>query len=191
MCLDALRPVDQERVADAAPVGFPLPPPERRVARPCPAPGVVVERLRATDLVDARQALLQAGSPAPPTSCSSSTTHPSGGWSFYVKDNHLHYAHAHRDDRPVVRGGRQVHVASGSRGIVEDHQGPDQLHLPPRHAGPAGRRRSPGSQPPAQHHRRRGDPARRRRGRAAVFLGDVAGFGDVLGDEALIAARAR
>src|SRR5436305_222811 len=57
--LDALGPVDDERVRGAAPVGLPLPPPERRVAGPRPAPRIVVEGLGTTDLVDAREAVLE------------------------------------------------------------------------------------------------------------------------------------
>ena len=57
--LDAVRPGDDERVADAAAVGLPLPAPERRVAGPRPAPRVVVEVLRAADLVDDLEAVLE------------------------------------------------------------------------------------------------------------------------------------
>jgi hypothetical protein len=43
--LDAGGPVDDERIADAAAVGLALPAAERGVARPGPAPGIVVEIL--------------------------------------------------------------------------------------------------------------------------------------------------
>src|SRR5207247_5857588 len=59
LALDPLRPGDDERVAGAAAVGLPLPAAKRRVARPRPAPRVVVEMLRAADLVDQLQALLE------------------------------------------------------------------------------------------------------------------------------------
>ena len=59
LAADALRPGDDERVGGAAAVGLPLPPPERRVAGPRPAPRVVVEGRRAADLVDAREAVLE------------------------------------------------------------------------------------------------------------------------------------
>ena len=54
---DALWPADDERVRDSAAVGLALPAPERRVARPGPAPWVVVEVLRAADLVDRGEAV--------------------------------------------------------------------------------------------------------------------------------------
>ena len=57
--LDALRPVDDERVADAAAVGLALPAPEGRVAGVGPAPRVVVEVLRPAEVVDRRQVLLE------------------------------------------------------------------------------------------------------------------------------------
>ncbi len=57
--LDALGPVDDERVADAAAIGLALPAPERRVARPGPAPGVVVAHFRTTELVQSGQVLFQ------------------------------------------------------------------------------------------------------------------------------------
>ena len=57
--LDPGRPGDDERVRGAAAVGLALPAPERRVAGPRPAPRIVVEVLRAADLVDDRQALLE------------------------------------------------------------------------------------------------------------------------------------
>ena len=56
---DPPRPGDDERVAGAAPVGLPLPPAERRVPGPRPAPRVVVEVPGAADLIDQRQAFLQ------------------------------------------------------------------------------------------------------------------------------------
>ena len=56
---DPGRPRDDERVAGAAAVGLALPAPERRVARPGPAPRVVVEGGGAADLVDPREALLE------------------------------------------------------------------------------------------------------------------------------------
>ena len=49
---DPLRPVDDERIADAAAVGLALPAAERRVARKCPAPGVVIEDLGTAELVE-------------------------------------------------------------------------------------------------------------------------------------------
>ena len=55
----ALRPADDEGVADAAAVGLALPAPERGVAGERPAPRVVVEVVRAADLVDHLQALLE------------------------------------------------------------------------------------------------------------------------------------
>ena len=56
---DPPRPGDDERIAGATPVGLPLPPAERRVPGPRPAPRVVVEVPGAADLVDQRQAFLQ------------------------------------------------------------------------------------------------------------------------------------
>ena len=56
---DPPRPGDDERVAGAAPVGLPLPPAERRVPGPRPAPRVVVEVPGAADLVDQLKAFLQ------------------------------------------------------------------------------------------------------------------------------------
>ena len=53
------RPGHDERVAGAAPVGFPLPPSERRVPGPGPAPRVVVEVLGPADLIDQLEALLE------------------------------------------------------------------------------------------------------------------------------------
>ena len=58
-CLDAVRPGNQERVAGAAAVGLPLPPPERRVPGPGPAPRVVVEGRRPADLVNGPDAVFQ------------------------------------------------------------------------------------------------------------------------------------
>src|SRR5262245_21584062 len=55
--LEALRPDDHERIRDAAAVGFALPAPERRVPGMRPAPGVVIEVLRATEVVDRRDVL--------------------------------------------------------------------------------------------------------------------------------------
>ena len=55
---DPLRPGHDERIGRAAAVGLALPAAERRVARPGPAPGVVVEGAGAADLVDPREALL-------------------------------------------------------------------------------------------------------------------------------------
>src|SRR3990172_1517360 len=57
--LDASRPVDDERVADAAAVCLALPAAKRRVARERPAPGVVVEGRRPAELVYLPQVLLQ------------------------------------------------------------------------------------------------------------------------------------
>src|SRR5438477_159914 len=51
LCLDALGPVDDERVADATAIGLALPTAERCIACPGPAPGVVIEGLRPTQLV--------------------------------------------------------------------------------------------------------------------------------------------
>ena len=56
---DPARPGDDERIAGAATVGLPLPPAERRVPGPGPAPRVVVEVLGAADLVDQLEAFLQ------------------------------------------------------------------------------------------------------------------------------------
>ena len=55
--LDALRPVNDEGVADAAAIGFALPALERRVAGVRPSPGVVIEGFRPAELVDRRQIL--------------------------------------------------------------------------------------------------------------------------------------
>ena len=55
--LDPLGPADDERVADAAPVGLALPAAERRVAGIRPAPREVIENLRPADFVDGRQVL--------------------------------------------------------------------------------------------------------------------------------------
>ena len=57
--LDALGPVHDEPVGDAAAVGLPLPPPERRVARERPAPRVVVEVLGAAEVVEGGEVLLE------------------------------------------------------------------------------------------------------------------------------------
>src|SRR5262249_6716662 len=54
---DAFRPVNDEWIADTAAVGLALPAAERRVARPRPAPGVVVTKLRAPKLVQSCQIL--------------------------------------------------------------------------------------------------------------------------------------
>ena len=56
---DSLRPGDDERIADAAPVGLPLPPAERRVPGPRPAPRVVVDVPGAADLIDQLEGILQ------------------------------------------------------------------------------------------------------------------------------------
>ena len=56
---DPPRPADDERIAGAAPVGLPLPPAERRVPGPGPAPRVVVEVPGAADLIDQLEAFLQ------------------------------------------------------------------------------------------------------------------------------------
>ena len=70
---------------------------------------------------------------------------------------------ADRDDRHLVRGGRQVRRDAGRR----QRPGPDDrrkaagrgaprpLHLPARHPVDPVLRRAPGAQPPAQHHRAR------------------------------------
>ena len=50
--LDALRPVDDERIADAAAVGLALPAAERRISCEGPAPGVVIVGLRPAQLID-------------------------------------------------------------------------------------------------------------------------------------------
>lgn len=50
-CLDTLWPMHDERIADTSAVGFPLPALERGVARPGPAPGVMIEILRAAQIV--------------------------------------------------------------------------------------------------------------------------------------------
>src|SRR5260221_7216023 len=59
LCLDATGPVDDERVADAATIGLAFPAAEGCVAGPGPAPWVVVEGLRPTQLVQLLQALLE------------------------------------------------------------------------------------------------------------------------------------
>ena len=56
---DPPRPVHQERVGGAAAVGLPLPPAERRVARPGPPPRVVVEGGWAAEFIDLGEAVLQ------------------------------------------------------------------------------------------------------------------------------------
>jgi hypothetical protein len=57
--LDALGPVDDERVADAATERLSLPAAIRRVAGVRPAPGVVVEVLRPTQVVEGGEVLLE------------------------------------------------------------------------------------------------------------------------------------
>ena len=57
--LDALRPVNDEGIGDAAAIGLALPSLERRVAGVRPSPGVVIEIFRAAEFVDRRQILLQ------------------------------------------------------------------------------------------------------------------------------------
>ena len=57
--LDALRPVNDERIGHAATIGLALPALERRVTGVRPSPGVVVEIFRAAELIDRRQILLQ------------------------------------------------------------------------------------------------------------------------------------
>ena len=54
---DALRPAQNERIAGAAPVGLALPAAEGGVAGMGPAPGVVVEVLRPTDVIDGGEIL--------------------------------------------------------------------------------------------------------------------------------------
>ena len=54
---DALRPAQNERIAGAAPVGLALPAAEGGVAGVGPAPGVVVEVLRPTDVIDGGEVL--------------------------------------------------------------------------------------------------------------------------------------
>src|SRR3989442_1564041 len=56
LCRDAFGPVYDERVADSASVGLALPATERCIARPCPAPGVVVEGRRPTQMAKPRTA---------------------------------------------------------------------------------------------------------------------------------------
>ena len=83
---------------------------------------------------------------------------------------------ADRDDRDLVRGGRQVQRDAGrrQRPRPDDRRkaarggAPRQLHLPARHAIDPVLRRAQGPQPPAQHHRGRRDPRERGRGGAAV-----------------------
>ena len=58
--LDAFRPVDDERVADATAIGFTLPAPERRIACERPAPRIVIEIFRPANIVDRLQVLFQA-----------------------------------------------------------------------------------------------------------------------------------
>src|SRR5262249_9001580 len=54
---DAFWPVNNEWIADTAAVGLALPTPERRVARPRPAPGVVVTKFWPAKLVQSCQIL--------------------------------------------------------------------------------------------------------------------------------------
>ena len=54
---DALRPAQDERIAGAAPVGLALPAAEGGVAGVGPAPGVVVEVLRPTDVINGGEIL--------------------------------------------------------------------------------------------------------------------------------------
>ncbi len=83
---------------------------------------------------------------------------------------------ADRDDRDLVRGGRQVQRDAGRRQRPGPHdrreaarRGPPRpLHLPARHAIDPVLRRPQGPEPPAQHHRGRRDPRGRGRGGAAV-----------------------
>ena len=57
--LDAFRPGDDEWVGRATAVSLPLPAAEGRVAGPGPAPGVVIVALRATQLVDLCQVVVE------------------------------------------------------------------------------------------------------------------------------------
>ena len=59
LALNALRPVNEERVGRPAAIGFALPALERRIAGVGPSPGVVIEIFRAAEVVDRRQILLQ------------------------------------------------------------------------------------------------------------------------------------
>src|SRR5262245_49759008 len=56
---DAFRPVNDERIADTAAVGLALPTAKRRVARPRPAPGVVVTKFWPPKLVQSGEVLFQ------------------------------------------------------------------------------------------------------------------------------------
>ena len=59
LCLDALRPVNDERIADPTAIGLALPAAERRIAGERPAPGVVVAVFRPAELVQGGQVLLR------------------------------------------------------------------------------------------------------------------------------------
>src|SRR6266496_3218768 len=56
---DSLGPMDDERIADTAAIGLAFPATERRVTCKGPAPGVVIERVRSTQLIDHREVLLE------------------------------------------------------------------------------------------------------------------------------------
>ena len=108
------------------------------------------------------------------------------GWELYhvaedFAENHNVAARAprpaDRDDRHVVRRGRQVrrHAHRRQRPRPDDRREADGVDVPrdryvyrPEHAVDLVLRGSPGAQSSAQHHRRRRDPRRRRRGCAAL-----------------------
>ena len=56
---NAFGPVNNQWIADTASVGFALPTAERRIARPRPAPGVVVTNFRTAKLVQSGQILFE------------------------------------------------------------------------------------------------------------------------------------
>ena len=93
--LDTLGPTDDERVADAAPVGLALPATERRVAGIRPAPREVIENLRPADLVDGRQVLFDR-----------------------VRDVVEKLALVHRSVRPALRAGTVVRDQHDQRVLV-------------------------------------------------------------------------
>ena len=57
---NALWPTEDERIGDATFVGLALPTLERRVARPCPTPRVMVVRVGGAEVVDTAQVLFEA-----------------------------------------------------------------------------------------------------------------------------------
>ena len=107
---DALRPVHDQGIGDAAPVGLPFPTAERGVARKGPAPGVVVEVLGAAQLIEHRQLLLhRAGEVVVP---------------------HVHIHHPGRSPfrtRPVVRHQHHDRVLEGVEAPQEGQQPADLM----------------------------------------------------------------